>query len=254
MGLKNTFDNISRKIPNKYKLGIKALTGKLTYNQDGLATQHNADFMRDEKFMRCYNLAVNHGLTIGIDPNIHWRAHIACWAGLHAKNLGGDFVECGVNRGFYSRIIMEYINFAALKNSSFYLMDTFEGLAEKYISPEEKQLGKIAGGYEQCYDIVKKEFAPFNNVVIVQGAIPETLEQVKSKKIAYLSIDMNCVIPEIKAAEYFWDDMMHGGLILLDDYGWHGFEEQKKGFDKFAAERGVQVLTLPTGQGLIIKP
>jgi hypothetical protein len=65
---------------------------------------------------------------------------------------------------------------------------------------------------------------------------------------------MNCVIPEIKAAEYFWDRMMSGGMILLDDYGWHGFEEQKKGFDKFAMERGVQVLTLPTGQGLIIKP
>ncbi|PYV66482.1 MAG: MtfD protein, partial [Acidobacteria bacterium] len=28
----------------------------------------------------------------------------------------------------------------------------------------------------------------------------------------------------------------------------------KKGFDLFAAQRGVEVLSLPTGQGLIFKP
>ena len=63
MKIKDTFNIISRRIPNKFKIGIKALTGKLTYNQDGLATQHNCDFMKDEHFMKSYNLAVDHGLA-----------------------------------------------------------------------------------------------------------------------------------------------------------------------------------------------
>ena len=80
------------------------------------------------------------------------------------------------------------------------------------------------------------------------------MTQIDSKKIAYLSIDLNNVIPEIAAAEYFWNRMMPGGMILLDDYGFKGFEEQHIAFDDFAKEKGTQVLSLPTGQGLIIRP
>jgi hypothetical protein len=246
------FNKISSKIPNKFKIGMKALTGKLTYNQDGLATQHNADFMNDPKFKEAYDLAVSHGLAV--DPNIQWRAHVACWAALNAKNIGGDFVECGVNKGFLSKIICEYLDFNSMPNSKFYLLDTFEGLADKYISPTERAAGKTAGGYAACIDIVQREFKDYKNVNIIKGVIPETLEQVRTAKIAYLSIDLNNVIPEIAAAEYFWDRMMSGGMILLDDYNFKGFEEQHIAFDKFTKEKGTQVLSLPTGQGLIIKP
>jgi O-methyltransferase len=65
---------------------------------------------------------------------------------------------------------------------------------------------------------------------------------------------MNCVIPEIEAAEFFWDKLVCGGVIVLDDYGWKGHHLQKQAFDEFAAKRGIKILSLPTGQGLIIKP
>jgi hypothetical protein len=49
--------------------------------------------------------------------------------------------------------------------------------------------------------------------------------------------------------------MVSGGVIVLDDYGWGGYHmEQKLGFDQFAARRDVDILSLPTGQGLIFKP
>jgi hypothetical protein len=159
MGIKQTLNRISSKIPNKYKIGVKALTGKLTYNQDGLATQHNCNFLNDKHFMNCYNLALDHGLAV--DPNIHWRAHVACWAALQAKNLEGDFIECGVNKGFLSKIICEYLDFKSMSKTNFYLLDTFEGLSDKYISKEEKDAGRTAGGYEPCYEIVKEEFKEY---------------------------------------------------------------------------------------------
>jgi hypothetical protein len=42
-------------------------------------------------------------------------------------------------------------------------------------------------------------------------------------------------------------------MILLDDYAYPGYPLSKKGMDEFANRKGVQVLSLPTGQGLIIK-
>ena len=78
-----------------------------------------------------------------------------------------------------------------------------------------------------------------------------TLSEIRN--VAYLSIDMNCVLPEIAAAEYFWPKMSHGAIIVLDDYGHTGFDKQRLAFDKFAKEKRVPILFSPTGQGIIIK-
>ena len=64
---------------------------------------------------------------------------------------------------------------------------------------------------------------------------------------------MNSVIPEIEAIEYFWDKLVSGACVVLDDYGWSAHHEQQTAFDKFAREKNTQVLNLPTGQGLLIK-
>jgi len=92
------------------------------------------------------------------------------------------------------------------------------------------------------------------NVELVKGSVPDTLSQVKIDAVAYLSIDMNCSIPEIAAAEHFWDRMVSGSVLIHDDYGGTRFIEQKRALDAFAKKRDVSVLTLPTGQGLIFKP
>ena len=65
---------------------------------------------------------------------------------------------------------------------------------------------------------------------------------------------MNNTAPEIAAAEHFWDRLVPGGIIVLDDYGWRKQINQKIAFDRFAEARNVNVLSLPTGQGLLMKP
>jgi hypothetical protein len=231
---------------------IKIIKWIPTYNEDELMTGHNSDFMRDEKFMRCYNSAVEKGLAIS--SKIRWRAHTVCWAAEKAKDLEGDFVECGVARGFLSRIVMEYIDFNKLPKN-FYLLDTFEGLDKKYLTKKEKdEIQEKYWDYGASYEKIKKTFSDFHNVKIIKGSVPETLPQVKSQKVAYLSIDMNCVIPEIAALEYFWEKLVPGAVIISDDYGHGGHDEQKKGFDDFVKRKNVSILYLPTGQGLIIKP
>jgi predicted O-methyltransferase YrrM len=72
--------------------------------------------------------------------------------------------------------------------------------------------------------------------------------------VAYLSLDMNIAAPERAALEHFWPKLVRGGVIVLDDYGWAAYSEQKASMDEFAAAHGIQVCCLPTGQGLIVKP
>ncbi|HXG85359.1 MAG TPA: TylF/MycF/NovP-related O-methyltransferase [Pyrinomonadaceae bacterium] len=224
----------------------------VSYSEDGLITQHNADFMNEERFARAYRIGESTNSWNGWQT--HWRSHVACWAADRAKYLEGDFVECGVNKGAISLMVMEYIDFAAMPDRKFYLLDTYEGLVEKYISDEEKSYGRKAGGYEKTYEIVRQTFSSFKNAVIIKGVIPESLPQADPEKVCYLSLDMNCVEPEIAAAEYFWDRMVSGATIILDDYGWKGHIVQKRAFDEFASKRNVPLLCLPTGQGVIIKP
>jgi len=80
-----------------------------------------------------------------------------------------------------------------------------------------------------------------------------TLAAVTSRRIGFLSIDMNVAYPEVQAAEFFWDRLVPGAVMLLDDYGWYGHEPQKAALDAFARRCGRRVLPLPTGQGIILK-
>jgi hypothetical protein len=222
------------------------------YNKHGLATVHNCDFMIDPKFQRAYAAGISTGSWKESDPQ--WGAYIACWTAEVGLRLDGDFVECGVNRGGLARTIMEFVDLPSA-GKKFYLFDTFEGLLQRYITPEEEASGIKAGDFEPCYDEVVRTFSQFgSSVVLVKGSVPDTLDASAPEKVAYLSIDMNCVQPEIAAAEFFWPRMVSGAIMLLDDYGWARHTAQKQGFDRFAHERGVPILSLPTGQGLIMKP
>jgi hypothetical protein len=147
---------------------------------------------------------------------------------------------------------MPYIGFQDLPDRTFYLLDTYCGI------PEQDRATAVecyVGAYGECYEEVRETFRAFPNVRVVRGRVPDTLARVASERVCYLSIDMNCVGPEIAAAEFFWDRLAPGAPVVLDDYGageWH--LRQKEAFDRFARQRGVEVLSLPTGQGLIIRP
>jgi hypothetical protein len=101
---------------------------------------------------------------------------------------------------------------------------------------------------------VRANFAQWPRARIVEGAIPETLGQVTARQVAYLHLDMNCAPPEVAALTYFWERLVAGAPVLLDDYAYRGYTPQKLAMDDFAHAHGVAVCALPTGQGLLMKP
>ena len=225
---------------------------RITYSEAGLITCHGCDFVNDQKFLKAHQKSIETGSWP--TEKYRWKIFNCCWVAERAMDLQGDFVECGVALGGVSRAVIDFVGFESLKDRIFYLMDTYEGLVEELLTDVEKANGKKGGGYEPSYQRVVDTFAEFENVKIIRGAIPGTLPAVQSPKIAYLHIDMNCVVPEIAAIEYFWDRLAPGAIVVLDDYGWKGFEEQRKAFDRFAYSHGTRVLPLPTAQGFLMKP
>jgi hypothetical protein len=45
-----------------------------------------------------------------------------------------------------------------------------------------------------------------------------------------------------------------GAFVLIDDYAFYGYVSEKIAMDRFAQEMGIKILSLPTGQGLLVKP
>ena len=225
----------------------------ITYDRDGLTTIHNADFLDDPRFQR----AMKRAALAHVHYPIEWRIHIVLWAAQNAMRIEGDFIECGVNRGFTTSAVLDYLDWNKTHNGRrFYLMDTFNGLVKDQISPEERQIGRyeeFKDIYTECYELTKKNFAEFEDVILIRGRIPDTLKENPARQIAFMHIDMNCAAPEIAALRHFWPKMTSGGIIVLDDYAYHGYLPQKQAMDALGKELGFAVLSLPTGSGMIIK-
>ena len=230
------------------RLGAVDAVSAWNWEGDGVATVHNTDFLVEPGFSRAYQKGLDTNSWKGSDPR--FRAYIACWAALQTRDVPGDYVECGVNRGGMARAQIELLDFNRL-DKSYWLVDTFSGFPD-----EQKHLisaGMAADSYDECFDEVQQTFAPFARVRLVRGAVPDILPQVGAQSVCFLSLDMNCAEPELAALHYFWPRLSPGALILMDDYAFTGFKRQKLALDEFAREKAIAILGMPTGQGLIVK-
>ena len=227
-----------------------------SYSEDGLVTFHLSEFMNDPRFVKAYAVGKSTGALRTHPSDIRWRVYVACWAASQAKHLEGDFVECGVSLGLLSRSVVEYVDFKNI-DKKFWLFDTFSGIPDGVLTDEEKKRGinNDLFGYDDCYDEVKHTFSEFDNVEIIRGFVPDSLSNKPILNVAYLSIDMNNSASEIATIEFFWDKLVRGAIVVLDDYAYSPqFLSQNRAFNEFCDRKGIQVLALPTGQGLIIKP
>lgn len=211
----------------------------------------NLGFMHDEAFDHAWGKAVEGNLPAwgGRGKDVRWRAHTAVWAAKHGLSLKGDFVECGVFLGLLSLTICHCLNFKEI-DRNFYLFDTFDGVPDDGTEKTSRQ----NQAYFDCYEIAKRNFAPFPNAKLIQGALPATLAQAPLEKIAYLSVDLNHARFEKEVINELWDKLSQSAIVLIDDYAFQGCEDQYEMWNDFASSKGTSILTLPAGSGVLIKP
>ncbi len=202
-------------------------------------------FLEDQRFMQAFDSNVQSDQ----DRSLILRLNTLIWAAQQVLPIEGDFVECGVYKGFSSAVIADYLEFGKL-DKTLYLYDTFEGIPEKYDSENRNAPEYAAPG---IHEGVVERFSKFGNVRIVKGIVPDTFSDVAPDKVALLHLDLNSSTAEIAALEVLFDRVSPGGVIVFDDYGWAAYGAQRIAEDKFMAERGYRILEIPTGQGLLIK-
>jgi hypothetical protein len=114
------------------------------------------------------------------------------------------------------------------------VFDTYEGIPEHQMSEREKPLrcpenARMDG---DCFDRARENFRSFPNAQCLSKGLSQTRCRTR---LSTASVTFPLI-------------------VVLDDYAWQGYEEQKAAMDDFAATVKVEILTLPTWQGIIIKP
>ena len=167
--------------------------GQFYCNDMLICLWRNLSFQHDKKFIKCFYDSV----TNEQEQSLIWRLHTLAWAAKNALSVEGDFVECGVFKGFCSSVILKYLDFQDLPRQA-YLYDTFEGLPEKTSTETERRAWDYTQyDAEAIYKGVCEKFSVYKNVNIVRGIVPDSFEVAVPEKIAFLHIDMNSAQAEM---------------------------------------------------------
>ena len=180
------------------------------------------------------------------DRAIVWRRYVLACAAYHCVQLDGDFVECGAYTGVGVKTVIDYLGGPTFPKD-FWIYDLFEHEEGMLHHPMPEHGPGL-------YERVRQKFEPYPQVKIFKGHIPEVFDRQSPDAIAYLHIDLNEAPAEIATLDAFFDRVVPGGLIVLDDYEWSGpYRKQKLAEDPWFQQRRYRVFPLPTGQGIVIK-
>jgi hypothetical protein len=219
-----------------------------SWYQDGLYAWRSTHWREDPAFLESYQAAV---AQVGSDYRIAWRTHTALWVARLAARLEGSFVEAGTGRGWMMAAILADPSGPA-RGRDVFLMDTFEpGEVDPSTGSRRRVTSPVyATGPADIHAL--KAAHPF--VQVVAGDVFDTAAWVAraAEPIAFIHFDLNAAEPELFVYESMRASMRPGTVILLDDYGFIGFEKQREAWDSLASDGNIDILALPTGQGLIV--
>ena len=235
----------------KFDRGLKLLMESIDSNSrasffcsDNLITwNRNLSFLRDEKFIK----TLNNKEKRFEETAIVWRTYVIRYFALLASKVPGDFLELGCHTGYTASQVIKKVNFKALKKK-YYLYDQFDATD---FTPDMKMK---AHNDPLMYEGVVKKFREYSFVSIIKGTVPGSFKEGFPETVAFAHIDMNHPDPETAALEKVLPRLSNRGIVIFDDYGWWAYSAQKRALDKIMVLHDYEILELPTGQGLFIKP
>jgi hypothetical protein len=163
-----------------------------------------------------------------------------------AIRLPGDVAECGTYRGATAFLLCKRL---AGTGKEIHLFDSFEGLSKPRT---EDGLYWAAGNLTAAEEVVRENLKEFPFVSIYKGWIPERFNEVHNRHFCLVHIDVDLYQPTLDSVRFFYERLVPGGLMVLDDYGFVTCPGARQAVDSFFAGRE-PVLELTTGQALVIK-
>jgi O-methyltransferase len=221
------------------------------YNADNLATILRAPFLNDKNFIKARSIAEARWEGVLSKRDISWRLDVMLWAISHSLRVWNNksiFIECGTGKGYMASAICSYFDWDDT-NPDFYLIDSFSPFVPNE-KGQQNETSETSFIYSKGDEEIRKYFSKYNKVKILKGFIPEVLSSLPNNEIGFLHIDLNSAVAEKAALDVLKSKLVSGAIVLFDDYGGFGGENQAKVHEHFAESMGGRLLTLPTGQAL----
>jgi O-methyltransferase len=168
---------------------------------------------------------------------------------VNKANIAGAIVECGVWNGGSAAVMAMANHNDTLhqRDREMWLFDSFEGVPRPTKHDGAREQRDYFEGWNKGQVImVQRIFARLRLAVdrlhIVPGWFENTIQNEPVNEIAILHIDADWYQSVKLVLETFYDRVVPGGYIILNDYGtWEGCE---RAFVDFTRERGVTGIEL----------
>lgn len=217
------------------------------YESDGLATAWHSPFLADREWQSRYDAMARDWFSGGV-VDVRWRMWILTQMARSSDGLGA-FAEFGTNRGGCA-----YMMLATTRRSPLYMFDTFAGIPATNLTQEERAAGFAGSWADTSVEHVRRRLAEWaDRARFCVGDVFETLEDVETGELALVHMDLNAAAATRRALEYAHPRLRAGGVIVFDDYGFTGYEDQRAVVDDFLAATQDLPVALPTGQALLFK-
>ncbi|SNC62193.1 TylF/MycF/NovP-related O-methyltransferase [Polynucleobacter victoriensis] len=166
-----------------------------------------------------------------------------------AKNIPGNFWECGVYKGGTGMLLANIVR-SSSTTKKLRLFDTFCGMPSTHPKFDLHKEGDFS---DNSLEAVKNRIQECPNVIFHQGLIPETFSNLDAEKISFAHIDVDIYQSILDCCEFIYPKLSCGGVLLFDDYGFPSCPGARLAVDQFFKEKPEVPIILPTGQAFIIK-
>src|ERR1700676_2714684 len=158
---------------------------------------------------------------------------------IEKEQIPGDVVECGVYKGGTAAILARIATRSKLCRTV-WLFDSFQGMpetTEKDGEQAREYIGKVLASPDEVRNLLQETDADLNRVRIIPGMFHDTFPSAQIPRIALLNIDADWYESVKLCLEKFYDLVVPGGFVSIDDYGhWQGCREA---VDAFFKERDI---------------
>lgn len=157
----------------------------------------------------------------------------------------GSWVEVGVWKGgggLFFKCFMDEIGI----DENFYLFDTYGKIPKSKITHQKDidfvnsfKISEQASYLTEVQDLFN-QFKLNENVYFIESDVHDVGKQEVPDKIAFLFIDVDFFEPVYKSLVLFYDNLVQGGVLIIDDY-YMSFLNCKEAVDTFFEERNIDL-------------
>ena len=202
---------------------------------------------REDDFKKLYT-EIRHNTGCPID-SVYFLQHF-CEQTLRLK---GDVLEAGVWKGGTAKVLADTIrvkNTLDTARTELHLFDSFSGMKEVDLVEDRHNTTDFS---DTSLESVKNFVAAEDLAHYYPGWLPQTFEGLENLEFCFCHIDLDLYKSIKDCLDFVYPRLASGGVIIFDDYGYASCPGALKAADEFFQDKTENVLSLHTGQGLIIK-